>query len=122
MSNNIKAAIFLLIFIFLVIGVTSKVAAQVGIKPLGNMPTLSSCDCVQYEAVSFNGTTTYKIGTVTVYRDAVSFDFGTITTLVQVAQNLYVDKKENFWLEVTDDSGTRVFKNKKKRLYFSPIK
>ena len=119
MSNNIKAVIFLLIFIFLVIGVTSKVAAQ---KPLGNIPTLSSCDCVQYEAVSFNGTTTYKIGTVTVYRDAVSFDFGTITTLVQVAQNLYVDKKENFWLEVTDDSGTRVFKNKQKRLYFSPIK
>ena len=120
MSNNIKAAIFLLIFIFLVIGVTSKVAAQVGIKPLGNMPTATSCNCKIYKAVSSNNSTTFKTGTATVYNDGVMFDFGgAVVVLREFKEDVFVSDKGDIWLAVTDSVGDRVFRNKKKYVYYS---
>lgn len=124
MSNNIKAIIFLLIFIFLVIGVTSKVAAQVGIKPLGNIPTATSCNCKIYKAVSSNNGTTFKTGTATVYNDGVMFDFGgAVIVLREFKEDVYVDTdKGDIWLVVTDSVGDRVFRNKKKYMYYSTLK
>lgn len=120
MSNNIKAAIFLLIFIFLVIGVTSKVTAQVGIKPLGNMPTASSCNCKIYKAVSSNNSTTFKTGAATVYNDGVMFDFGgAVVVLREFKEDVFVSDKGDIWLAVTDSVGDRVFRNKKKYVYYS---
>ena len=120
MSNNIKAAIFLLIFIFLVIGVTSKVAAQVGIKPLGNMPTATSCNCKIYKAVSSNNSTTFKTGTATVYNDGVMFDFGgAVVVLREFKEDVFVSDKGDIWLAVTDTAGDRVFTFKKKYVYYS---
>ena len=121
MSNNIKAAIFLLIFIFLVIGVTSKVAAQ---KPLGNMPTATSCNCKIYKAISSNNSTTFKTGTATVYNDGVMFDFGgAVIVLREFKEDVYVDTdKGDIWLVVTDSVGDRVFRNKKKYMYYSTLK
>lgn len=123
MSNNIKAAIFLLIFIFLVIGVTSKVAAQVGIKPLGNMPTATSCNCKIYKAVSSNNSTTFKTGTATVYNDGVMFDFGgAVIVLREFKEDVFVSDKGDIWLAVADTAGDRVFRNKKKYMYYSTLK
>ena len=120
MSNNIKAIIFLLIFIFLVVGVTSKVAAQVGIKPLGNMPTATSCNCKIYKAVSSNNSTTFKTGTATVYNDGVMFDFGgAVVVLREFKEDVFVSDKGDIWLAVTDSVGDRVFRNKKKYVYYS---
>ena len=121
MSNNIKAIIFLLIFIFLVIGVTSKVAAQ---KPLGNMPTATSCNCKIYKAISSNNSTTFKTGTATVYNDGVMFDFGgAVIVLREFKEDVYVDTdKGDIWLVVTDSVGDRVFRNKKKYMYYSTLK
>ncbi len=120
MSNNIKAAIFLLIFIFLVIGVTSKVAAQVGIKPLGNMPTATSCNCKIYKAVSSNNSTTFKTGTATVYNDGVMFDFGgAVIVLREFKEDVFVSDKGDIWLAVADTAGDRVFTFKKKYVYYS---
>lgn len=120
MSNNIKAIIFLLIFIFLVIGVTSKVAAQVGIKPLGNMPTATSCNCKIYKAVSSNNSTTFKTGAATVYNDGVMFDFGgAVVVLREFKEDVFVSDKGDIWLAVTDSVGDRVFRNKKKYVYYS---
>lgn len=123
MSNNIKAAIFLLIFIFLVIGVTSKVAAQVGIKPLGNMPTATSCNCKIYKAVSSNNSTTFKTGTATVYNDGVMFDFGgAVIVLREFKEDVFVSDKGDIWLAVADTAGDRVFRLKKKYMYYSTLK
>lgn len=123
MSNNIKAIIFLLIFIFLVIGVTSKVAAQVGIKPLGNMPTATSCNCKIYKAVSSNNSTTFKTGTATVYNDGVMFDFGgAVIVLREFKEDVFVSDKGDIWLAVADTAGDRVFRNKKKYMYYSTLK
>lgn len=123
MSNNIKAIIFLLIFIFLVIGVTSKVAAQVGIKPLGNMPTATSCNCKIYKAVSSNNSTTFKTGAATVYNDGVMFDFGgAVVVLREFKEDVFVSDKGDIWLAVTDTAGDRVFRNKKKYIYYSTLK
>ena len=120
MSNNIKAAIFLLIFIFLVIGVTSKVSAQVGIKPLGNMPTATSCNCKIYKAVSSNNSTTFKTGTATVYNDGVMFDFGgAVIVLREFKEDVFVSDKGDIWLAVADTAGDRVFTFKKKYVYYS---
>ena len=120
MSNNIKAAIFLLIFIFLVVGVTSKVAAQVGITPLGNLPTATSCNCKIYKAVSSNNSTTFKTGTATVYNDGVMFDFGgAVVVLREFKEDVFVSDKGDIWLAVTDSVGDRVFRNKKKYVYYS---
>ena len=120
MSNNIKAAIFLLIFIFLVIGVTSKVAAQVGIKPLGNMPTATSCNCKIYKAVSSSNSTTFKTGTATVYNDGVMFDFGgAVIVLREFKEDVFVSDKGDIWIAVTDTAGDRVFRNKKKYIWYS---
>ncbi len=120
MSNNIKAAIFLLIFIFLVIGVTSKVAAQ---KPLGNMPTATSCNCKIYKAISSNNSTTFKTGTATVYNNGVMFDFGgAVIVLREFKEDVFVSDKGDIWLAVTDTAGDRVFRNKKKYIYYSTLK
>ena len=120
MSNNIKAIIFLLIFIFLVIGVTSKVAAQVGIKPLGNMPTATSCNCKIYKAVSSSNSTTFKTGTATVYNDGVMFDFGgAVIVLREFKEDVFVSDKGDIWIAVTDTAGDRVFRNKKKYIWYS---
>lgn len=120
MSNNIKAIIFLLIFIFLVIGVTSKVAAQ---KPLGNMPTATSCNCKIYKAISSNNSTTFKTGTATVYNDGVMFDFGgAVIVLREFKEDVFVSDKGDIWLAVTDTAGDRVFRLKKKYMYYSTLK
>ena len=120
MSNNIKAIIFLLIFIFLVIGVTSKVAAQ---KPLGNMPTATSCNCKIYKAISSNNSTTFKTGTATVYNNGVMFDFGgAVIVLREFKEDVFVSDKGDIWLAVTDTAGDRVFRNKKKYIYYSTLK
>ena len=120
MSNNIKAIIFLLIFIFLVIGVTSKVAAQ---KPLGNMPTATSCNCKIYKAISSNNSTTVKTGTATVYNDGVMFDFGgAVIVIREFKEDVFVSDKGDIWLAVTDTAGDRVFRVKKKYMYYSTLK
>ncbi len=118
MSNNIKAAIFLLIFIFLVIGVTSKVAAQ---KPLGNMPTTETCNCLVVKAVSSSNGSTFKTGTVTIYKNGVVFNFGSSTvTLKEFKEDVFIDTdKGDIWLAVTDTAGDRVFRLKKKYMYYS---
>ena len=124
MSNLSKAIIFLFIFIFLVIAGTLSVAAQVGIKPLGNMPTATSCNCKIYKAVSSNNSTTFKTGTATVYNDGVMFDFGgAVIVLREFKEDVYVDTdKGDIWLAVTDSVGDRVFRNKKKYMYYSTLK
>ncbi len=118
MSNNIKAIIFLLIFIFLVIGITSKVAAQ---KPLGNMPTTETCNCLVVKAVSSSNGSTFKTGTVTIYKNGVVFNFGSSTvTLKEFKEDVFIDTdKGDIWLAVTDTAGDRVFRLKKKYMYYS---
>lgn len=121
MNNLVKSIIFLFIFIFLVVVGTVSVAAQ---KPLGNMPTASSCNCKIYKAVSSNNGTTFKTGTATVYNDGVMFDFGgAVIVLREFKEDVYVDAdKGDIWLAVTDTAGDRVFRNKKKYMYYSTLK
>lgn len=124
MNNNIKAVIFLLIFILLVIGVTTKIAAQN--RQLGKIPTQSTCNCSVYkgfkQTTSAKGELTIKGGTATVYVDAVVFTIGSKSiTLVQMRPDIYMDSDKNdLWLVRTDADGDIIFQNKKTLYYYSP--
>lgn len=126
MNNVFKSVVFLILFIFLVIGITTKVAAQTGIKPLGKIPTTSSCNCAVLkgfkQTTNKNGELTIKSGTATVYADAVVFTIGSKSiTLVPMRPDIYVDTDKNeLWLSRVDSAGDIVFQNKKTLYYYSP--
>ena len=84
------------------------------------MPTATSCNCKIYKAVSSNNSTTFKTGTATVYNDGVMFDFGgAVVVLREFKEDVFVSDKGDIWLAVTDSVGDRVFRNKKKYVYYS---
>ena len=118
MSNLVKSLIFLFIFIFLVVVGTVSVAAQ---KTLGNMPTTETCNCLVVNAVSSSNGSTFKTGTVTIYKNGVVFNFGSSTvTLKEFKEDVFIDAdKGDIWLAVTDTAGDRVFRLKKKYMYYS---
>lgn len=128
MNNNIKSVVFLLIFILLTLLLTFEIAAQSdsGIKPLGKIPTVSSCNCVVYkgfkQTTSTKGELTIKGGTATVYADAVVFTIGGKSiTLIQMRPDIYIDSDKNdMWLARTDSEGDIIFQNKKTIYYYSP--
>ncbi len=128
MNNTFKAFLFLILFIFLVIGITTKVAAQSkgGIKPLGNIPTRSSCDCAVFKGFkqtsNKNGELTIKSGLAILYADAIVFEIGSKSiTLVQMKPDIYIDTDKNeLWLARVDNEGDIIFQSKKTIYYYSP--
>lgn len=103
--------------VFIIFAFSFLIAVRISAQSVGPAPTLANCNCIQVKG--FKQTKdNLSIGTVTVYSDQVVFKFNsTIKAFFKYSNEVWIDDKENMWLLLTTEDGTKIFKNKN-TIYF----